>query len=188
MALPGTQRQNFSILLHSHSARGTSSKENTLTDLKSWRVRYTPEPAWHGRSVGTHAGFLKAWTHAGFNDRVLARLKAVEEAQPAGSPPLRIWVTGRLGCRGGQIDRHMKTRVPTLFNNMCQVFQAAPVRPCAPAGHSLGGALAVLASQQISRAHPRSRQTVYTFGCPRVRVARFMGAAELPIRCLKQGQ
>ncbi|KAL4426077.1 hypothetical protein ABPG77_002663, partial [Micractinium sp. CCAP 211/92] len=34
--------------------------------------------------------------------------------------------------------------------------------------HSLGGALAVLASQQISRAHPRSKQTVYTFGCPRV--------------------
>ncbi|KAL4452204.1 hypothetical protein ABPG75_007866 [Micractinium tetrahymenae] len=113
--------------------RGTSSMENTMTDLKSWRVRYTPEPAWKGRSVGTHAGFLKAWTHAGFNEKVLARLKAAEQGRPAGSPPLRIWVTG----------------------------------------HSLGGALAVLASQQISRAHPASRQTVYTFGCPRVGNAAF---------------
>lgn len=68
-----------------------------MTDLKSWRVRYTPEPTWRGRSVGTHAGFLKAWTHAGFNDRVLARLRAVEREQPEGAPPLRIWVTGAAG-------------------------------------------------------------------------------------------
>ncbi|KAL4452197.1 hypothetical protein ABPG75_007859 [Micractinium tetrahymenae] len=102
-----------------------------MTDLKSWRVRYAPEPAWKGRSVGTHAGFLKAWTHAGFNKKVLARLKAAEQGRPAGSPPLS----------------HL--------------------------GHSLGGALAVLASQQISLAHPASRQTVYTFGCPRVGNAAF---------------
>eukprot|EP00887_Chlorella_sp_A99_P000326 scaffold13.g326.t1 len=107
--------------------RGTSSMENTMTDLKSWRVKYTLEPVWRGRKVGVHAGFLNAWLDGGFNNKVLDRLAAIDAAR-AGQQPLRIWVTG----------------------------------------HSLGGALAVLASQQISRAHPASHITLYTFGCPRV--------------------
>lgn len=37
------------------------------------------------------------------------------------------------------------------------------------AGHSLGGALAVLASLDIARQLPRSQLTVYTYGAPRVR-------------------
>lgn len=40
--------------------------------------------------------------------------------------------------------------------------------PLPAAGHSLGGALAVLASLEIARQHPASHVTCYTFGSPRV--------------------
>ncbi|KAL4441188.1 hypothetical protein ABPG77_011425, partial [Micractinium sp. CCAP 211/92] len=90
-----------------------------------------PAPAW-----APHAGPFSPGPTPASTDKVLARLKAVEQEQPAGSPPLRICV-------------HVNALLV-----IC--------RPLA------GGALAVLASQQISRAHPRSKQTVYTFGCPRV--------------------
>jgi hypothetical protein len=43
-----------------------------------------------------------------------------------------------------------------------------PPFPPLHAGHSLGGALAVLASLEIARQHPDSHITTYTFGCPRV--------------------
>ncbi|PSC72141.1 alpha beta-hydrolase [Micractinium conductrix] len=102
-----------------------ASAENAWTDLKSWRVAYSPEPRWSGRRISVHVGFLSAWLHDDFNDRVLAK---VAELAARSATPLRIWVTG----------------------------------------HSLGGALAVLASQQLSRAHPASKITCYTFGCPRV--------------------
>jgi predicted lipase len=36
------------------------------------------------------------------------------------------------------------------------------------AGHSLGGALAALAAPEIQRQHPRSRLSVYLYGCPKV--------------------
>ena len=37
------------------------------------------------------------------------------------------------------------------------------------AGHSLGGALALLAAFDLQRLHPQATATVYTFGAPRVR-------------------
>ena len=40
--------------------------------------------------------------------------------------------------------------------------------PCTAPGHSLGGALATLASLEIARAHPKSTLTTYILGCPRV--------------------
>ncbi|PSC69058.1 alpha beta-hydrolase isoform B [Micractinium conductrix] len=108
--------------------RGTASIENTLTDIKAWKITYPPARRRNGRLVRAHAGFAQAWLHAGFNDKVLSRVHELEEARPADAPPLRFWITG----------------------------------------HSLGGALAVLASLDIARQLPRSQLTVYTYGAPRV--------------------
>ncbi|KAL4457464.1 hypothetical protein ABPG75_012329 [Micractinium tetrahymenae] len=112
--------------------RGTASLENVLTDIKAYAVCYPrgqlPPHRYHGRLVKAHAGFSTAWLHAGFHEKVLARLHALDSSRPEGSPPLRIWITG----------------------------------------HSLGGALAVLASREIAQEFPASRLTVYTLGAPRV--------------------
>ncbi|KAL4859424.1 L-2-hydroxyglutarate dehydrogenase [Chlorella vulgaris] len=105
--------------------RGTSSMQNTMTDLKAWRVAHQPRRYRRGRLVGVHAGFYKAWVHNDFNRKVLSKLDGISKAATA---PLRVWVTG----------------------------------------HSLGGALAVLASLDIHKQHPDSQITTYTFGCPRV--------------------
>ena len=45
-------------ILQGHGA----SAENAWTDLKSWRVAYSPEPRWSGRRISVHVGFLSgAW-------------------------------------------------------------------------------------------------------------------------------
>ena len=36
------------------------------------------------------------------------------------------------------------------------------------AGHSLGGALAVIAAHELTRIYPQAEITIYTFGAPRV--------------------
>lgn len=50
-------------------------------------------------SVQAHAGFLGAWLHAGFNTKVLARLKELDERSPQ---PLRLWVAGEPGRPAGR--------------------------------------------------------------------------------------
>ncbi|KAI3436487.1 hypothetical protein D9Q98_005904 [Chlorella vulgaris] len=45
-------------------------------------------------------------------------------------------------------------------------------------GHSLGGALAILAAVEIRRAFPDSQMSCYTFGCPRVGNAAFTAEQE----------
>ena len=42
-----------------------------------------------------HAGFLSAWLHHGFSEKVLARLRELD----SGAQPLRFWVCGaQAGC------------------------------------------------------------------------------------------
>lgn len=48
------------------------------------------------------------------------------------------------------------------------IYRIIGLLPRPTAGHSLGGALAVLATSAIRRQHPDSEITVYTLGCPRV--------------------
>ncbi|KAI7842946.1 hypothetical protein COHA_003453 [Chlorella ohadii] len=105
--------------------RGTSSMENVMTDIKAWPVLHQPERKYKGRTVRCHAGFYKAWLSGGFSEKVLKRLRELDD-QVEGH--MRFWVTG----------------------------------------HSLGGALAVLATSAIRRQHPDSEITTYTLGCPRV--------------------
>lgn len=50
--------------------------------------------------------------------------------------------------------------------------------PCPYVGHSLGGALAVLAALELRKRHPASQLTVCTFGCPRVSALGCRGCAK----------
>jgi hypothetical protein len=60
--------------------RGTSSLQNTITDLKSWRVPLVPRRRHGGRLVTVHAGFQKAWLHNDFNKKVGGRGSVVRGA------------------------------------------------------------------------------------------------------------
>ena len=71
-----------------------------MTDLKAWRLAVPPKRKRRGRVVSAHAGFLTAWLHKGFNEKVLARVKEVAQAAE-GAAPTRFWVTGGWGVRGG---------------------------------------------------------------------------------------
>ena len=135
-------------------------------------------------SPQVHAGFLHAWRHDGFRDKVLARLRELD----MGPHPLRFWVCGwapagrggRLGGWGGW-GRLWHLVAITLSELAAQVHAGARRRcasaqhpaPCSPrpllARHSLGGALAALAALEIRSQHPKSPLSLYTYGCPRVR-------------------
>jgi hypothetical protein len=69
--------------------------QNTMTDLKAWRVAHQPKRYRRGRLVGVHAGFYKAWVHNDFNRKVLSKLDGISKAATA---PLRVWVTGVCVC------------------------------------------------------------------------------------------
>ena len=145
-----------------------------MTDLKAWRLAVPPKRKRRGRVVSAHAGFLTAWLHKGFNEKVLARVKEVAQAAE-GAAPTRFWVTGGWGvrggaCRGGVLGRDVPSHCPALLSVpiKCQLETLLASYPPLHAGHSLGGALAVLASLEIARQHPDSHITCYTFGCPRV--------------------
>lgn len=85
--------------------RGTQTLQNVITDLQTWQVAL-PGHSRHrgGRPLRVHAGFLGAWLHNGFNQKVLTRLREID----SGPTPLRFWVTGHsLGvCLGlsGQLQ------------------------------------------------------------------------------------
>ena len=98
-------------------------------------------------------------------------LAKIMELQAAASAPPRVWVTGACVCGVGGMGEG------TLWMWECSQLDTAAgawspstrvLPPCSHAGHSLGGALATLASLEIARAHPQSRVTTYTLGCPRV--------------------
>lgn len=109
-------------LLTCSPCRGTSSMQNTMTDLKAWRVAHLPKRYRRGRLVGVHAGFYKAWVHNDFNRKVLSKLDGISKAATA---PLRVWVTGVCVAAAG----------------MCGTWQGkgAIRQSCAQATHRLEG-------------------------------------------------
>lgn len=74
---------------------------------------------------------------------------------------MRVWLTGVQQRQHGQNNK----RTPLFsFSSSLPIF----VCPSTCAGHSLGGALAVLATMDLAKQHPNSQFTLYTLGCPRV--------------------
>ena len=66
------------------------------------------------------------------------------------------------------VHRHARFGVGPFLSQLSMIYRIIGLLPRPTAGHSLGGALAVLATSAIRRQHPDSEITVYTLGCPRV--------------------
>lgn len=102
----------------------------------------------------------RSWTRAprrcGFGSRVRGRCSG-PGARGSGCS-IRDAVGCRLHCLG-----------PCLLAGAAAMGACLPARPLPHAGHSLGGALAMLAALQIQEQHPHSQVKLYTWGCPRVR-------------------
>ena len=126
--------------------KGTSSFENTLTNIKFLKVFHPPKRTapvssfWgYKLTVRVHNGFLDAWTKNGFDQRVLARIHQIINEEFSYQDP----ESNSNSSSGSAVSVHVT-------------------------GHSLGGALATLAAHAIISAHPNVDMSVYTFGSPRV--------------------
>ena len=110
-----------------------------------------------------HAGFGNAWLNNNFNKKVLEKLQEIDQAQQ-GTEPLRFWITGAAAAAAISLHGGSQTvGAPALT----WVFVGAWPVAAGHAGHSLGGALAVLASDEVAKAFPDSKITCYTWGAPR---------------------
>ena len=97
---------------------------------------------------GRRGGWLGGWGSAGVGGRCW------NDGPLCGQPVVRVLA----GCPA------------RLFSKLPAHHPTCSLLP-PPCSHSLGGALAVLATSAIRRQHPDSEITVYTLGCPRVRPA-----------------
>jgi hypothetical protein len=89
----------------------------------------------------------------------------------AGTDPVAFanWITNfNLGARARDVHRGFEDAIGTVWTELSSALTPAAVaRPLFIAGHSLGGALAIIAAERLLR----ERQviaSVYTFGAPRV--------------------
>ena len=138
------------------ACRGTKSVQNMMTDVKLWRSPYQSP---HRRGVVAmmvHTGFYTAWRGKSFNERVLALVAAAVKDT---------------ALEGGD-GKRASTRF--ILTGGWRVAWCAPngavgptLVPPAPAGHSLGGALACLAALEVHQQYPDAPVSVYTLGTPR---------------------
>jgi triacylglycerol lipase len=99
----------------------------------------------------------------------------------AGTDPLAVgnWITNfNLGRRARELHRGFESAVAAVWPQICAALseRAAAERPLFIVGHSLGGALAVIAAQRLVRELGVEVTGVYTFGMPRVGGAEFFAA------------
>lgn len=109
---------------------------------------------------------------------IIATGRGATIAAFAGTDPAAIsnWITNlNVGNRARDIHRGFEDAVDAVWNDI-----AAALRPNTPplfiAGHSLGGALAVIAAERLRRELKIEPAAIYTFGAPRVGTAGFAGA------------
>lgn len=133
------------------SFRGTASNANILTDLKAWSIRYPPHP---NLTSGDTFGGVEIGKEAMLTN-VGSKLFKI---------PIRVhkgfyeaWSTDDFNKR--VINAAIKAVEQMGYDEDIKIFIT---------GHSLGGALACLASVEIKIALPLQNVTVYTFGAPRV--------------------
>ena len=90
----------------------------------------------------------------------------------AGTDPAALanWVTNlNLGARTRDVHRGFEDSIGTVWDDISSALTPAAVaRPLFIAGHSLGGALAVIAAERLRRELKIEAAAVYTFGAPRV--------------------
>jgi hypothetical protein len=96
----------------------------------------------------------------------------------AGTDPLVVanWVTdfnARISPEG--LHGGFGAALASVWPQVAQALSGADDRPLFILGHSLGGALAVLAADRVARELGRAPRAVYTFGMPRAGGAEFAG-------------
>ncbi|GAB4816055.1 hypothetical protein N2152v2_003101 [Parachlorella kessleri] len=162
--------------------RGTASLANVLADIKVWRAVHPPKRGsyWLSRRPMVHKGFLDAYTAGGINQRLLQRLREIMRAEghtsshnmgSCGNVGKDGWEEGSREMSGSNDDVEEGKGVsasegaggkrPRRWRVLCS-------------GHSLGGALATLASYDVAKEAERLRSEgldvqvqLYTFGAPR---------------------
>lgn len=97
----------------------------------------------------------------------------------AGTDPLAIgnWITNfSLGPPARDVHHGFDAGVAAVWHRLSTVLEAHKTRPLFIAGHSLGGALSVIAAERAARELGVMPQGVYTFGAPRVAASAFFDA------------
>jgi len=96
----------------------------------------------------------------------------------AGTDPAALgnWVTNfNLGARARDIHRGFEDAVDAVWTDVAAALKTNS-QPLFIAGHSLGGALAIIAAERLRRELNVEATGVYTFGAPRVGSAAFAGS------------
>ena len=86
------------------------------------------------------------------------------------------WVTNfNLGARARDVHRGFEDAVDAVWSDVAAALKGAE-QPLFITGHSLGGALAIIAAERLRRELKIEATAVYTFGAPRVGSAAFAGS------------
>ena len=97
----------------------------------------------------------------------------------AGTDPLAVgnWITNfTFGPRAREAHFGFEAAVHAVWDELCVALRSRPTQPLFITGHSLGGALAVIAAERAARELNILATGIYTFGAPRVAAAGFFDA------------
>lgn len=141
--------------------------------MQAWKAPLEPRKGGMGAPLRVHAGFLHAYRANAVRAPLRDRILELAASCTAGAP-LRLYLTGKLRRRGRGAWAALcwlllLPRSPPGDHGVSTTTHPSPCPSATRVGHSLGGALAVLAGWHIQRLLPTSRVTLYTFGAPKVR-------------------
>ncbi len=109
---------------------------------------------------------------------VIATGRGATIAAFGGTDPIAFanWITNfNLGSRARDIHRGFEDAVDAVWSGLSAALQSH-AQPLFVTGHSLGGALAIIAAERLRRELKIEATAIYTFGAPRVGSAGFAGA------------
>lgn len=173
-----------------------AAKDNQRTQIREWVVRYheaesNPESPLLDELEGAGFEFLHGFDSTVGTQAFLARLKPTGEQRPMLILAFRgtetkaiedIRTDARAGLQdapgGGRVHPGFYRAFESVQEQIQQVLNAHGDDPLYITGHSLGGALAVVASRYLQ--HPQTAAT-YTYGGPRVGDELFFSDYRLPV-------